>query len=238
MTVDLPPRPGRAARTARSRSASAGRGRAPAAATARRARAPAGEPAPDVVDAREIDPPAGAPAVHWRLLTTPGRDVADALDIAGLLCGAGRSSSCSALPEVPREGLRHRGRCASPTEPARSWSSPPPRRRHRAPAGAPSATATPAARSGLSPTPSIPRTSRCWRGLPPASRASTERQKNPHPQGSLAFATWVFARLGGWTGYYGKPGPIVILSGWTEFQSFEQSARLAHQIGNDEARDV
>ena len=39
----------------------------------------------------------------------------------------------------------------------------------------------------------------------------TERQKNPHPKGSLAFAAWVFARLGGWTGYYGKPGPVVML---------------------------
>ena len=52
----------------------------------------------------------------------------------------------------------------------------------------------------------------------------TERQKNPHPPGSLAFATWVCARLGGWTGYYGKPGPIVILRGWTEFQALKHGA--------------
>ena len=58
----------------------------------------------------------------------------------------------------------------------------------------------------------------------------TERQKNPHPAGSLAFATWVCARLGGWTGYYGKPGPIVILSGWTEFQSLKHGAHLALQM--------
>ena len=31
----------------------------------------------------------------------------------------------------------------------------------------------------------------------------TTKQKNPHPKGSLAFAAWVCARLGGWTGYYG-----------------------------------
>ena len=55
----------------------------------------------------------------------------------------------------------------------------------------------------------------------------TERQKNPYPKGSLAFATWVCARLGGWTGYYGKPGPIVILRGWTEFQSLKHGATLA-----------
>lgn len=47
----------------------------------------------------------------------------------------------------------------------------------------------------------------------------TERQKNPHPKGSLAYAAWVCARLGGWTGYYGKPGPLVMLNGWLDFQA-------------------
>jgi Transposase DDE domain len=42
---------------------------------------------------------------------------------------------------------------------------------------------------------------------------NTERQRNPHPKGSLAFAAWVCARLGGWTGYYGKPGPVTMLRG-------------------------
>ena len=66
----------------------------------------------------------------------------------------------------------------------------------------------------------------------------TERQKNPHPRGSLAFATWVCARLGGWTGYYGKPGPIVILSGWTEFQSLKHGAHLALQIAKAGTKHV
>jgi Transposase DDE domain len=54
----------------------------------------------------------------------------------------------------------------------------------------------------------------------------TERQKNPHPNGSLAFAAWVFARLGGWTGYYGKPGPIVILNGLLRFHTVKHGWRL------------
>lgn len=58
----------------------------------------------------------------------------------------------------------------------------------------------------------------------------TARQKNPHPPGSLAFAAWVCARLGGWTGYYGKPGPIVILAGWTRFQSIKRGAHLARAL--------
>jgi hypothetical protein len=50
----------------------------------------------------------------------------------------------------------------------------------------------------------------------------TARQKNPHPTGSLAYGAWVCARLGGWTGYYGKPGPIVMLEGWLEFQAMKR----------------
>jgi hypothetical protein len=41
----------------------------------------------------------------------------------------------------------------------------------------------------------------------------TERQKNPHPPDSLAWATWICARLGGWNAYYGKPGPVTIYNG-------------------------
>ena len=51
----------------------------------------------------------------------------------------------------------------------------------------------------------------------------TERQKNPHPKGSLAFTSWVIGRLGGWTGYYGKPGPVVMLQGWLEIQTAKRA---------------
>ncbi len=54
----------------------------------------------------------------------------------------------------------------------------------------------------------------------------TQKQKNPHPRGSLAFAAWVFARLGGWTGYYGKPGPIVMLRGLTKFHAIKHGWAL------------
>ena len=55
---------------------------------------------------------------------------------------------------------------------------------------------------------------------------NTEKQKNPHPKGSLAYASWVFARLGGWTGYYGKPGPIVMLRGLNRFNDIKQGLNL------------
>ena len=54
----------------------------------------------------------------------------------------------------------------------------------------------------------------------------TERQRNPHPKGSLAFAAWVIARLGGWTGYYGKPGPKVMRIGLAEFNAIRYGSSL------------
>jgi hypothetical protein len=54
----------------------------------------------------------------------------------------------------------------------------------------------------------------------------TARQKNPHPKGTLAFAAWVIARLGGWTGYYGKPGPKVMRIGLQEFQAIKYGSTL------------
>jgi hypothetical protein len=58
----------------------------------------------------------------------------------------------------------------------------------------------------------------------------TQRQMNPHPKRSLAYASWVCARLGGWTGYYGKPGPVVMLEGWFQLQAAIYGARIAKDI--------
>jgi hypothetical protein len=55
----------------------------------------------------------------------------------------------------------------------------------------------------------------------------TQRQRNPHPRASLAFAAWVIARLGGWTGYYGKPGPKVMRIGFAEFTAIKYGATLS-----------
>ncbi len=59
---------------------------------------------------------------------------------------------------------------------------------------------------------------------------ATEKQKNPHPKRSLAFAAWVIARLGGWTAYYGKPGPKVMRIGLEAFRriKYGTTLRLKH----------
>ncbi len=43
----------------------------------------------------------------------------------------------------------------------------------------------------------------------------TELQKNPHPKATLAWASWIIARLGGWDGYKSSklPGPITFRHG-------------------------
>jgi hypothetical protein len=58
---------------------------------------------------------------------------------------------------------------------------------------------------------------------------ATARQKNPHPKGSLAFAAWVIARLGGWTAYYGKPGPKVMRLGLEAFRRIKYGTTLRLQ---------
>lgn len=57
----------------------------------------------------------------------------------------------------------------------------------------------------------------------------TQRQKNPHPQGSLAYGSWVIARLGAWSGYYGKPGPKVMRYGLERYHSIKQGVLLRLQ---------
>jgi len=57
----------------------------------------------------------------------------------------------------------------------------------------------------------------------------TARQKNPYPKGSLAFAAWVVASLGGWDGYYGKPGPKTMSIGLEAFMRIKFGATLRLQ---------
>lgn len=57
----------------------------------------------------------------------------------------------------------------------------------------------------------------------------TARQKNPYLKASLAFAAWVIARLGGWDGYYGKPGPKTMRLGLEAFQRIKYGTTLRLQ---------
>jgi hypothetical protein len=48
---------------------------------------------------------------------------------------------------------------------------------------------------------------------------ATPKQQNPHPQGSLAWLSWVVARYGGWNCYGKPPGPKTMAKGWERFSA-------------------
>jgi len=216
MTVDLPAAPGRSARTA-----VLSLRFCPVTITRPKCRTPSAAAAlpPSVtltlVEAREVDPPSDAPAAHWRLLTTHTvADAADARRIVGFyrqrwtieqlfrtLKTQGFDVEALRLAEGgPFEKLVTASLIAAVTVLQLV-------REHDGTAKRPLEDAfDPDDRPALE-------------AVSANLEGKTARQKNPHPKGSLAFAAWVLARLGGWTGYYGKPGPIVMLRGLVQFHA-------------------
>ena len=66
----------------------------------------------------------------------------------------------------------------------------------------------------------------------PTLEGKTERQKNPHPKRSLAWLSWIVARLGGWNCYYKPPGPKTMRTGWTKLADRAEGYRLAMAMQN------
>jgi hypothetical protein len=66
--------------------------------------------------------------------------------------------------------------------------------------------------------------------LSPTLEGKTERQKNPHPVRSLARASWVMARLGGWNCYYTPAGPITMHRGGERFHAIHQGRTLGSMM--------
>jgi hypothetical protein len=64
--------------------------------------------------------------------------------------------------------------------------------------------------------------------LLPEVEGKTALQKNPHPPESLAWAGWIIAKLGGWDGYPKSkpPGPITFRHGLEYFKSIARGWRL------------
>ena len=68
--------------------------------------------------------------------------------------------------------------------------------------------------------------------LCPTLEGKTAKQKNPREVGSLAWISWIVARLGGWSGYtaYGPAGPKTMAHGWEKFQSMAQGWALRKDV--------
>ena len=62
----------------------------------------------------------------------------------------------------------------------------------------------------------------------------TQKQKNPHPKGSLARLAWVVGRLGGWDGYHGhgyKPaGPKTMAAGLVRFDAIREGWEMTKDV--------
>jgi hypothetical protein len=225
--VELPAGPGRSARTAtlalRACPVTLGRPRnrpkkqaaaLPASVTVR------------LVEVREIDPPAGTEPAHWRLLTT---HAVDGLGDAKIIVGFYRErwtieqlfrtyktkgfdiEAVQIADEAPFENL------ASATLVAAIQVLQLVRDRDGAARRPIEDVFDPVDQPALE-------------AICPTLEGKTARQKNPHPPGTLAYASWICARLGGWTGYYGKPGPIVILNGLLRFRAIAHGWRLGRVV--------
>jgi hypothetical protein len=76
------------------------------------------------------------------------------------------------------------------------------------------------------------------RDIPAAAAVSaaleghTERQKNPHMPGSLAWLAWIAARLGGWNCYYRPPGPKTMARGLDRLLERIEGFRAGNQRRN------
>ena len=60
----------------------------------------------------------------------------------------------------------------------------------------------------------------------------TQRQKNPHEKGSLAWLAWIVARLGGWNCYYKPPGPKTMARGWPQLTTMLKGVAIATKTQN------
>ena len=61
----------------------------------------------------------------------------------------------------------------------------------------------------------------------PTLERKTARQQNPHPSGSLAWLSWIAARLGGWNCYYKPPGPKTMRAGWNKLEAMAAGYAIA-----------
>ena len=175
-----------------------------------------------LVEAREISPPANEDPLHWRLLTSIEAGNADAArEIVRLYRLRWR------IEEVFR-ALKSDGMRLEETQMHDAG-----RLFKLAVVGLASACRTIQlvdARDG-SPRPATdvidPTLLPAAEAIGPTLEGKTERQKNRHPLHSLAWLSWIIARLGGWNCYYKPPGPKTMRAGWAQLATMAVGFTIA-----------
>lgn len=175
-----------------------------------------------LVEVREIDPPEGIEAIHWRLLTTHDvTDVATAWRIVGWY--QMRWTIEQLFRTMKAQGLRLEDSQLDTAERLVKLTA----------AAVKAACITMQLvqeRDGRHGRAAAEVFSEAeidtFEALTPTLEGRTERQKNPHPPRSLARASWVAARLGGWNCYYRPPGPITMRRGLERFHAMHEGRML------------
>lgn len=180
----------------------------------------------NLVDAREVDAPEGETPVHWRLFTThPVSNAAQAFEIADLY--RRRWAIEQLFRAMKTRGFDVEGLRIEEETPLRNLAM-------AIFIAAVVVQQLVHARDGAGEQGSLrpltdafePEDQPLLEAFSAKLEGKTQKQRNPHPRGSLAYASWVCARLGGWNCYYGKPGPITMLNGWRDFQAAKKGVAL------------
>ena len=178
------------------------------------------------IEACEIDPPAGVKPVHWRLLTTHAVNSAEAalamLElyrrrwIIEQLFRSLKSQALDIERSMLEEGAALERLAAAALVAATATLQ---LVQGRGEAG----DTLPAGRVFS------PAEIETLRVLVPRLEGRTLAQRNPHPAETLSWAAWVIARLGGWTGYGSErpAGPITMFRGLQRFHALAEGFALA-----------
>jgi hypothetical protein len=180
-----------------------------------------------LVEARELDPPPGKPALHWRLLTTyEVQTAAQADEVVQLYRLRWRIEQV--FRALKSDGLALDDSQVIDTERMFNLAA-------IGLAGAIRTIQLVDARDGSA----RPSSDVIDEAFAPALQSiskklegKTERQKNPHDANSLAFVSWIAARLGGWNCYYKPPGPKTMRTGWNRLAAMLEGYVLATQGQN------
>lgn len=175
-----------------------------------------------LVEAQERHAPAGVQPLHWRLLTTlPGTDAAAACEAVRLYRLRWRIEQCFRM--LKNDGLRLQE--TQTIDRARLFKL-----ATLAMNAAVRIVQLVDARDG-SPRPATdvasPLEIEAAAALCPQLQGKTRPQQNPHPVASLAWLSWIAARLGGWNCYGKPPGPKTMRRGWDRFAAIAEGFALS-----------